>query len=99
MKWPWQKRDKPAIMHPADDRFARLWSLQNPPISPEEREAAKKRLDDPGPFIMIDLGDGPFPFYTGTVNADDYRRRDGYAIRPVGFDRWGYRVDPHQRAE
>jgi hypothetical protein len=77
-----------------------MWSAQFPPIPPEEREAARKRLADPGPVITINTPDGgSFDLHTGMVNFDDYRKRDGYAIRPVGFDRWGYRVDPHQRAE
>lgn len=99
MRWPWQKRQEPAPTHPADDRFAQLWSAEFPPIPPEEREAARKRLADPGPVIMIDLGDGPSPFYTGTVNADDYTKRDGYLIVPEGFDRWGYRIDADGKGE
>lgn len=41
---------------------------------------------------MMNLGNGPFRFYTGTRDIDDYRKAYGYEIRPVGFDRWGHRV-------
>lgn len=91
MRWTWKKRQE-ATPHPADHPFAQMWSAENPPIPPAEREAARQRLETPGPFIMIDFGDGPSPFYTGLRDFDDYRKAYGYAVHPVGFDRWGYRV-------
>lgn len=59
-------------------------------ITVAEHLAAKARLDAPPKFIMIDLGDGALPFLTGTVDLEDYTRRDGHVVCLKGQDRYGW---------
>lgn len=80
--WPFKKRE---------DEFTRLWRETHPPITPEQRAAAQARLDVENAKIEVfDIGNERFHWYSGRPDFRDLRTVQGYIIRPVGYDQWGY---------
>lgn len=66
--------------------------IYNRPILRDEHEAATRRLDPTNHvYKTIRLPDGGvMEWLTGTVDFNDYKRRDGYAIFPSDQDRFGW---------
>ncbi len=89
------------VGEPVDSWMESAWRLAHPPISREAQAAAKARLTlPPLPADYVDAdGRHIIHWYTGTVDLDDYTRRDGYVVWLVGRDRYGWPVgDPRSPA-